>query len=652
MKRFFGIFLLITAGFSSGILHATDTISVKSSVQSVTVFFQGAEVVRKTSVNLPAGTSFLKFADLPFGLNESGLQASLQPGLNLLSIQLSSHNPLVVKKSKTVKRMEDSLKTMELEMERLGRELEVLQSEEKILLDNAVLHSENQGTKVQDLKEMADYFRNRMLSISERKLKISEQLRKQKERIEEMQQRIQEQQIRDSRPRSEATLRVQAASAGKYQIQLSYVVQNAGWIPVYRFRVNELDQPLSIDYMAQIYQTSGEDWRNVDVSVSSADPDKTLELPELKTWYFGSALPYPRFQPGLFSGNAALEIVISDIKNEPVPFANVILSQNGIPVAVQKSEISGNVIFRGLQMGTYTIHIASTGFQTVDKFIDFNSGNTQNLHIVLHRQETISGEILREFSNKEEATITFSRENVMRAPSRGISTMSNQNVNTRGARGEVDVIIDGVRIRDDIYSPPPVERQMVSFVVSGKSDIPSDGQNHEVFLKTEAHPARFVHWAAPLIRPEVYLTAELENWRRLQLLPGQIRIQLQQNYNGEFSFNPYSVGDTLQISLGPDPMIQVHRQTEVMKNSKVFLSNQIRETFNYVYQIRNNRDREIRLSLKDQVPVTVNTQTEVNIEEKSGAVHAIATGILTWDLKVAPATSEQRQLRYQTRRPK
>src|SRR5690606_16417664 len=214
------------------------------------------------------------------------------------------------------------------------------------------------------------------------------------------------------------------------------------------------------------------------------------------------------------------------------------------------------------------------------------------------------------------------------------------------------IALTGISGNTNNEIPPPPERQMVSFVVSGKSDIPSDGQNHEVFLKTEAHPARFVHWAAPLIRPEVYLTAELENWRRLQLLPGQIRIQLQQNYNGEFSFNPYSVGDTLQISLGPDPMIQVHRQTEVMKNSKVFLSNQIRETFNYVYQIRNNRDREIRLSLKDQVPVTVNTQTEVNIEEKSGAVHAIATGILTWDLKVAPATSEQRQLRYQTRRPK
>src|SRR5690606_6071444 len=78
--------------------------------------------------------------------------------------------------------------------------------------------------------------------------------------------------------------------------------------------------------------------------------------------------------------------------------------------------------------------------------------------------------------------------------------------------------VDDVQVRGDasgvgqtLFPPNANEPQQVSFEVSGKTNIPSDGQNHEIQLKSVSHPARFVHWAAPMVRPEVYLTAEMEN---------------------------------------------------------------------------------------------------------------------------------------------
>ena len=57
----------------------------------------------------------------------------------------------------------------------------------------------------------------------------------------------------------------------KAAIDLQYVVGEAGWSPLYDIRVVEIDQPLNLVYKAEVYQNSGQDWKNVHLMLSTGN---------------------------------------------------------------------------------------------------------------------------------------------------------------------------------------------------------------------------------------------------------------------------------------------------------------------------------------------------------------------------------------------
>lgn len=65
----------------------------------------------------------------------------------------------------------------------------------------------------------------------------------------------------------------------------SYFITNAGWYPSYDVRVANIDKPLELAYKANIYQNSGIDWNNVQLSVSSAQPLSSTNIPSIQPIY-------------------------------------------------------------------------------------------------------------------------------------------------------------------------------------------------------------------------------------------------------------------------------------------------------------------------------------------------------------------------------
>ncbi|MFZ5918310.1 MAG: mucoidy inhibitor MuiA family protein [Chloroflexota bacterium] len=98
-------------------------------------------------------------------------------------------------------------------------------------------------------------------------------------------------QIRSARPRERyaAVVDVQALTGGDLELELVYVVNNAGWKPLYDLRLDEGDQEraaeVELSYLAQVTQRSGEDWTAVQLVLSTARPALSATLPELEPWY-------------------------------------------------------------------------------------------------------------------------------------------------------------------------------------------------------------------------------------------------------------------------------------------------------------------------------------------------------------------------------
>ena len=104
-------------------------------------------------------------------------------------------------------------------------------------------------------------------------------------------------QLRGSRPRERyvAVVEVEMQQAGELSVELSYVVSNAEWKPIYDLRLveEESGSQCEVTYLAQVAQVTGESWEGVQLALSTARPASSRTLPELQPWYVRPPAPMP-----------------------------------------------------------------------------------------------------------------------------------------------------------------------------------------------------------------------------------------------------------------------------------------------------------------------------------------------------------------------
>lgn len=89
--------------------------------------------------------------------------------------------------------------------------------------------------------------------------------------------------------------RGEGASGGRARLLLSYVVAGARWMPAYTLRMHGASLgEASLEVRALVQQNTGEDWSRVALSLSTADLDRTTELPELQSARIGRVQPKRR----------------------------------------------------------------------------------------------------------------------------------------------------------------------------------------------------------------------------------------------------------------------------------------------------------------------------------------------------------------------
>ena len=81
------------------------------------------------------------------------------------------------------------------------------------------------------------------------------------------------------------TITVSAKAAVTGKLNFSYVVSNAGWTPLYDLRSDSNTGKINLTYKAQVYQTTGLDWDNVGLTISTNNPNVNKTKPTLNPWY-------------------------------------------------------------------------------------------------------------------------------------------------------------------------------------------------------------------------------------------------------------------------------------------------------------------------------------------------------------------------------
>lgn len=281
---------------------ATPTKQVKSTVKHVTVFTQGAQVFRSSSVTLAPGVTDLVFQGISPFINPTSLQAGGKGEFVVLDVQHKIIYPEPVKPTegtlpkeiiKEIKTLEDSLIQIGFSKDELQDKRVALQMEKDMIMKNKLSNGEGKSDSLPILKQAMEFFRLKLNDINAQlnKIKRDEQknntattainirltdLKKYKN-SEEPQQKYE--------PIHQVIVSVSSELATTGTVEVSYMVSNAGWVPTYDLRSSTASAPVQLTYKANVYQNSGEDWDDVKLKLSTSNPNRSNIKPNLPIWY-------------------------------------------------------------------------------------------------------------------------------------------------------------------------------------------------------------------------------------------------------------------------------------------------------------------------------------------------------------------------------
>lgn len=202
------------------------------------------------------------------------------------------------------------------------------------------------------------------------------------------------------------------------------------------------------------------------------------------------------------------------------------------------------------------------------------------------------------------------------------------------------------------YTRPEDRELNATFNVAIPYDIASNAKPHSVSLQEYQVPASYRYYATPKSSPDAFLTAEITGYEQLNLLPGTANIIFENMYIGKSALNPAVTTDTLNLSMGADRRIVIKREKVADQSSVKTIGSNRRKTFTYEIKVRNGKKETVDLLLKDQYPIATDKDMEVELLESSAAAVNTETGILSWDLKLAPGETKTLRLRYSVKYPK
>jgi len=313
-------------------------------------------------------------------------------------------------------------------------------------------------------------------------------------------------------------LQVICSSAEEIPLELSYYTPNAGWTPHYDIRVNSKSNDIKLVYKANVTQSTGIDWKQTKLTLSTSSPTHGGAAPLLNPWYL------QWYTPALYSnlqGRAKAMAV------------------NTIPSTYDNDKMLNEVVVQG-----------------------YSSIKQKDLSGAV---QTVDPSTLQQFTQ-----------------------LSESQLNT-------------------------------NFEISLPYAIESDGKLHVVSIKTEKIEAHLKNYAVPKLDKDAFLLAEVSDWEKLDLLPGEANIIMDDTYIGKSNIDPNSTSDTLNLSLGKDRRISVKRSVVKEYTSTKISGNSTKQIFTYETVVKNNKTTEVDVILKDQYPISSIREIEVKLEDDGKA---------------------------------
>jgi uncharacterized protein (TIGR02231 family) len=264
-------------------------------IDRVTVYRQGAVVTRAGEVAIPAGSNRLIVGGLPASIDSKTLRVTVEGG----AVQLGGVELAKINEGRFVSEAERELRRR---IEETGDQRVVIQDDVNTaetqlkLLDSlaanpvgsatrASVDGANLATVLTTMATSATAARKRVRDAHLKLRNLDRDLEKMKADLAKV--------ATQSKQSTEVHASVEAAGAVTAKIAVSYTIEGAGWDWIYQARLDTGKKRISLDRQGSVHQGSGEDWKNVVLTLTTALPADDVATPQLNSLYLDLQVPAP-----------------------------------------------------------------------------------------------------------------------------------------------------------------------------------------------------------------------------------------------------------------------------------------------------------------------------------------------------------------------
>jgi uncharacterized protein (TIGR02231 family) len=527
---------------------------VQSKITNVTVFMQGAQIQRKANTTIPKGTSVIVFEGISPYINQQSIKASGKGNFTIMDVQYRYvyPEPLPVDNKEKdridakIDRLKDSMSHLQLRINTVQEKKSAVVTEKRLLINHPLLKGKGKPDSLNLLIGTMEYMEVKLKSLADRLLEISiveaGMLKEQKlmnQRLYALQNYLNNRpRPNPNKPKHQVLVAVTSKAQVSGSLEIIYKVNRAGWSPWYDITAKDAGEDLELVYKAAVYQNTEEDWSNVKLRISNANPNQSNVKPVLPRWYI----------------NYYRKIQARVANKSPQRYFK------------KSAEISASE------------EKALSYDEVVES--DKDAGMTHNY------------------------------------------TQKMQNFSS------------------------------IEFDIKLAYNIKSNGKTHFVTVQKHELKAEFQHYLVPKLDKDAFVVARITDWENLDLLVGSANIYFGNTFIGRTVIDPSIVSDTLEVSMGRYRSLAVKRTKLKAETKKQIVGANKVYTATYKIELRNNSANEISLTLEDQIPLAANAEIEIELTKPDGGNLNPTTGLLTWDMKLAPYKKKTVVFTYTIKYPK
>lgn len=607
--------------------------NIESKIEKVTVFLDGAQTQRSAKVVLTSGKSELVFTNISPSIDKQSIQVKADGSITVLSVIHQQNFLKEQQKQDEIKEVE-TLKEMQLEKIALQKNImNVYKQEEVMLVKNQQIGGANNGLKATDLKDAADFQRNRLTEVYQKQMETDRLIKKMELELAKMNKQLAELSQKADISTSEIHVTVNAKENTSSNFTVTYLVKQAGWFPTYDIRVKDISSPINLQYKANVFQSSGEDWKEVKLFLSTGNPNDNGTKPVIQPWYLRYVYAY-RPVMNTIQGSYTAGAVrgrITDAKGNPIAGASVLVK------GTRTGTTTDNNGFYTINApaGT-TIVMSSVGMHATEAVTPANGF----MNVTMNEDSKALSEVVVTgygFEGKVAGLqINEDGNNNSQIRLRGISSLKNKDLQRN----------------ENIITTINYQPTTTVYEIKEPYTILNDGKTYMAEIDGYEVKAEYEYYAAPKIEADVFLTAKVIDWQELNLLPGEANLFFEGTFLGKSLLDVTNAGDTLNISLGKDKGVVVKRTLLKDYSSKRFIGSNKTDTRQYEIAIRNNKQQPISIIVEDQFPVSTQKEIEVQDKKYEGAKLDDDTQKITWQMTVDTRKENKVGFKYEVKYPK